>query len=133
MFRGREMVHPEIGRALLEQVAEKLKEVSVIEKPAEHGRALPLHDPRAGHAKRHQKEMAAAAAGRRRASNAKAEDTQGRQAALSHHGTGKVMHRKGHISHLRPQVAKRAKRQISDKMMASAPMQKRVHRLLPYG
>jgi translation initiation factor IF-3 len=33
MFRGREMVHPEIGRALLEQVAEKLKEVSVIEKP----------------------------------------------------------------------------------------------------
>jgi translation initiation factor IF-3 len=33
MFRGREMVHPEIGRAILEQVAEKLKEVSVIEKP----------------------------------------------------------------------------------------------------
>ena len=34
MFRGREMVHPEIGRAILEQVAEKLKDVSVIEKPA---------------------------------------------------------------------------------------------------
>ena len=34
MFRGREMVHPEIGRALLEQVADKLKDVSVIEKPA---------------------------------------------------------------------------------------------------
>lgn len=34
MFRGREMVHPEIGRALLEHVAEKLKDVSVIEKPA---------------------------------------------------------------------------------------------------
>ena len=33
MFRGREMVHPEIGRALLDQVAEQLKEVSVIEKP----------------------------------------------------------------------------------------------------
>ena len=27
------MVHPEIGRAILDQVAEQLKEVSVIEKP----------------------------------------------------------------------------------------------------
>jgi translation initiation factor IF-3 len=34
MFRGREMVHPEIGRALLDKVAEQLKEVSVIERPA---------------------------------------------------------------------------------------------------
>lgn len=33
MFRGREMAHPEIGRAVLEQVAEKLKDISVIEKP----------------------------------------------------------------------------------------------------
>ena len=33
MFRGREMVHPEIGRALLDQIAERLKDVSVIEKP----------------------------------------------------------------------------------------------------
>ncbi|HWC28685.1 MAG TPA: translation initiation factor IF-3 [Dehalococcoidia bacterium] len=33
MFRGREMVHPEIGRAILDRVAEQLKEVSVIEKP----------------------------------------------------------------------------------------------------
>ena len=33
MFRGREMVHPEIGRAILERVAEQLKDVSVIEKP----------------------------------------------------------------------------------------------------
>jgi translation initiation factor IF-3 len=34
MFRGRQMVHPEIGRAILDRVAEQLKEVSVIEKPA---------------------------------------------------------------------------------------------------
>ena len=41
MFRGREMVHPEIGRALLEQIAEKLKEVSVIERaPNMEGRFL---------------------------------------------------------------------------------------------
>lgn len=33
MFRGREMVHPEIGRALLDRVADNLKAVSVIEKP----------------------------------------------------------------------------------------------------
>ena len=33
MFRGREMVHPEIGRAILDQVADQLKEVSVVERP----------------------------------------------------------------------------------------------------
>jgi large subunit ribosomal protein L35 len=48
-------------------------------------------------------------------------------------GTGKVMHRKGHISHLRMAKAARAKRQIANKVMASEPMQGRVHRLLPYG
>ena len=48
-------------------------------------------------------------------------------------GTGKVMHRKGHISHLRMRKSGRAKRQISEKQMAADPMQKRVHRLLPYG
>lgn len=34
MFRGRQMVHPEVGRSVLDRVAEKLKDVSVIEKPA---------------------------------------------------------------------------------------------------
>lgn len=33
MFRGREITHPEIGRALLERVHEQLSEISVIEKP----------------------------------------------------------------------------------------------------
>ena len=33
MFRGREILHPEIGRGLLERVQEKLKEVSVVDKP----------------------------------------------------------------------------------------------------
>jgi large subunit ribosomal protein L35 len=47
-------------------------------------------------------------------------------------GTGKVMHRKGHISHLRLAKSKRAKRQIDGKLMASDGMQKRVHRLMPY-
>ena len=47
-------------------------------------------------------------------------------------GTGKIMHRKGHISHLRMRKSARAKRQIANKQMASDPMQKRGHRLLPY-
>jgi large subunit ribosomal protein L35 len=48
-------------------------------------------------------------------------------------GTGKVMHRKGSRSHLRSRKSKRALVKMTGKMMASDPMQKRVHRLLPYG
>jgi large subunit ribosomal protein L35 len=48
-------------------------------------------------------------------------------------GTGKIMHRKGHISHLRGRKSPRAKRQISEKQMASDSMQRRGRRLLPYG
>jgi translation initiation factor IF-3 len=41
MFRGREMVHPELGRELLVEITEKLKEVSVVEKsPNMEGRFL---------------------------------------------------------------------------------------------
>jgi large subunit ribosomal protein L35 len=48
-------------------------------------------------------------------------------------GTGKVMHRKGHISHLRSAKSGRAKHQISKYQTASDSMQHRVHRLLPFG
>ena len=48
-------------------------------------------------------------------------------------GTGKIMHRKGNISHLRKRMSKHARSQIDKKIMAADPMQKRVHRLLPYG
>ena len=48
-------------------------------------------------------------------------------------GTGKVMHRKGHISHLRTRKARRAQQVIDKLMMACKPMQKTVHQLLPYG
>ncbi|MGE0058784.1 MAG: translation initiation factor IF-3 [Dehalococcoidia bacterium] len=63
MFRGREMVHPEIGRALLERVQNQLKDVSVIEKPANmEGRFLStILAP--GHAKTATKETAAAESG----------------------------------------------------------------------
>ncbi len=63
MFRGREMVHPEIGRAILDAVAELLKEVSVIEKPPNmEGRFLSaILAP--GHAKTAVREPAAEGAG----------------------------------------------------------------------
>ena len=47
--------------------------------------------------------------------------------------TGKVLHRKGSISHLRKRKSKRALRAIDKKLVASDGMQKRVHKLLPYG
>lgn len=48
-------------------------------------------------------------------------------------GTGKVMHRKGAISHLRTRKSRRAKGRVAKLQLAAEPMQKRVHRLLPYG
>jgi translation initiation factor IF-3 len=53
MFRGREMVHQDIGRRLLERVADAAKDVAVIERqPIMEGRNLfmilaPLHKPQA--------------------------------------------------------------------------------------
>lgn len=42
-FRGREMAHPDIGREMLEVIAERLRDISVIEqKPLMEGRALSL-------------------------------------------------------------------------------------------
>lgn len=42
-FRGREMAHPDIGREMLEQMAEALREFAVVEqKPLMEGRALSL-------------------------------------------------------------------------------------------
>ena len=34
MFRGREVTHPQIGKALLDRIYERVKDVSTIEKPA---------------------------------------------------------------------------------------------------
>ncbi len=34
MFRGREMAHPQIGKALLDRVYERVKDLSTVEKPA---------------------------------------------------------------------------------------------------
>lgn len=42
-FRGREMAHPEIGREMLEQIAEQLRDIAVVEqKPLMEGRVLSL-------------------------------------------------------------------------------------------
>lgn len=42
-FRGREMAHPEIGRQMLDQIAEQLSDIAVIEqKPLMEGRVLSM-------------------------------------------------------------------------------------------
>lgn len=42
-FRGREMAHPDIGRDMLEQIAETLRDLAIVEqKPAMDGRAFSL-------------------------------------------------------------------------------------------
>lgn len=42
-FRGREMAHPEIGRKMLEAIAEQLREIAVVEqRPLMEGRVLSL-------------------------------------------------------------------------------------------
>lgn len=50
-FRGREMAHPDIGREMLEQIAELLRDIAIVEqKPLMEGRALSLilaPDPKA--------------------------------------------------------------------------------------
>src|SRR5438477_1897416 len=41
LFRGRELAHPQLGRELLEQLAERLRDVSVVERsPMTEGRTL---------------------------------------------------------------------------------------------
>ncbi len=42
-FRGREMAHPDIGRKMLEQIAEQLRDIAIVEqKPLMEGRVLSL-------------------------------------------------------------------------------------------
>jgi len=48
-------------------------------------------------------------------------------------GTGKVMRRKGNISHLRRRKANRAKGDVSGKIEVSHAAAKALRKLLPYG
>src|SRR6202008_3056364 len=53
MFRGREMAHPELGRRILEKVAERVAEIATVESaPKQDGRNMtmvlnPLKKPKA--------------------------------------------------------------------------------------
>jgi translation initiation factor IF-3 len=43
MFRGREMAHPELGRKILERVAERVAEIAVVESaPKQDGRNMTM-------------------------------------------------------------------------------------------
>jgi len=64
MFRGREMVHQEIGRRILDRVAAEAKDIAVVERqPLMEGRNLfMILAPNAKAAKQEQQEGAAASA-----------------------------------------------------------------------
>src|SRR5690348_9694764 len=53
MFRGREMAHPELGRKILEKVAERVAEIAIVESaPKQDGRNMtmvlnPIRKPKA--------------------------------------------------------------------------------------
>ena len=71
MFRGREMAHPELGRKILEKVAERVAEIAIVESaPKQDGRNMtmvlnPIRKPKAkpekGHKQAPQPEAAAQA------------------------------------------------------------------------
>ena len=43
MFRGREMAHPELGRRILERVAERVAEIAIVESaPKQDGRNMTM-------------------------------------------------------------------------------------------
>ena len=48
-------------------------------------------------------------------------------------GTGKIMRRKGNISHLRRRKATRAKGDLSNKIEVGGNFAKTIHSMLPYG
>lgn len=63
-FRGREMAHPDIGREMLEQIAEELRDVALVEqRPLMEGRALSLLLAPNAKAKTQQRERPAAPQG----------------------------------------------------------------------
>ena len=72
MFRGRQIAHPELGRAVVERVAQALADISKIETDARlEGKALTMIlTPKWGEDEK---------------TDAKNEDTQGREEALFHH------------------------------------------------
>lgn len=47
-------------------------------------------------------------------------------------GNGKLLRRKGHLSHLRRTKSAATKRQFSEKLPISPADAKRLHRLMPY-
>jgi len=66
MFRGREMAHPELGRKILENVAERVAEIATIEShPKQDGRNMtmvlnPIRKPKAKPQKTHEPQAEAA-------------------------------------------------------------------------
>ncbi len=82
LFRGREMAHPDIGRGLLDQLAEQLRPHGLIEQPPRmEGRTMTMFiNPIKQKVSQNEKE------GAQRRDETEAEDAQGRQKAIQDHG-----------------------------------------------
>jgi len=75
-FRGREIFHPDIGREMLERIAEALRDISVVEqRPLMEGRVLSLTLSPNAKAKQQQQQRAAQQADKAAREPQKASDT----------------------------------------------------------
>jgi translation initiation factor IF-3 len=114
-FRGREMAHPEIGRQILEQLAEGLRQFATIEQPPRmEGRTMTLHlaplkqkqsqADRERERERARERGAAPQNGQEEGTlpHAEDEDAQGRQEALQDHRDRQDHADQGHEEPLSP-------------------------------
>jgi len=85
-FRGREMAHPEIGKGLLDRLAEQMRAFGTIEQTARmEGRTMTMYiAPLKQKQSQHEKE------GAQRRDEDQNEDAQGSEEALQHHVDGEV-------------------------------------------
>jgi translation initiation factor IF-3 len=114
-FRGREMAHPEIGRQILEGLAEGLRPFATIEQtPRMEGRTMTLHlaplkQKQSQADRERERERARSRDGDSQnqhegtPAHAEDEDAQGREEALQDHGDGQDSPREGHEEPLSPE------------------------------
>lgn len=109
-FRGREMAHPEIGRQILEQLAESLRQYATLEQtPRMEGRTMtillsPLKQKQSQAERERERERAGGhepaspdkSEGNQPGDEAESQDAQGRQEALQDHFDGEDLPHQGH-------------------------------------
>lgn len=109
MFRGREMAHPEQGLSILERLADDLKDVAVIENPAEDGGAQHAHAHCAS-ARDCEKEKGFQERRRKGQLMPKMKTHRGMAKRVRKTGTGKLMRAKAFKSHILTKKSPKRKR-----------------------